>query len=75
MMYEWAKSSIKLPPPEERVKVTPPDFAAISSMNSEGRQSKVMLTWLGHAAILMSYPGLNVLLDPCFSDRYRSVDI
>ncbi|KAI9345225.1 beta-lactamase superfamily domain-containing protein [Obelidium mucronatum] len=29
----------------------------------------MLLTWLGHAAFLLTLPGARVLLDPCLSDR------
>ncbi|KAJ3043750.1 hypothetical protein HDV00_004156 [Rhizophlyctis rosea] len=74
VLYEWDRSGSKPPPKDQRVQVSTPDFARIKRMNDgEEKDAKALLTWLGHAAILMSYPRVNVLFDPCFSERCSPV--
>ncbi|KAJ3070007.1 hypothetical protein HDU98_006938 [Podochytrium sp. JEL0797] len=45
--------------------VRPVDFDALSNVSNDG----MALTWLGHAAFLLTLPGATILLDPCLSDR------
>ncbi|KAJ3295589.1 hypothetical protein HK104_002493 [Borealophlyctis nickersoniae] len=74
VLLEWDRSGSAPPPKDQRLKVEAPDMGRIISVN-EGKEegTRGLLTWLGHAALLMSYPGLNVLFDPCFSNRCSPV--
>ncbi|KAI8853106.1 beta-lactamase superfamily domain-containing protein [Chytridium lagenaria] len=74
-------SQSKLPSVKEQVKVKPPDndglgtFLATGAYNPSSTSSKsgkppsLVATWLGHAAVMVTAPGVNVLFDPCWSDR------
>ncbi|KAJ3318375.1 hypothetical protein HDU76_000848 [Blyttiomyces sp. JEL0837] len=67
------------PPLNERVPVRFPDLDRIlahrnglpltSTSASTNSTHSMLLTWLGHAAFLLTFRGINVLLDPCLSDR------
>jgi N-acyl-phosphatidylethanolamine-hydrolysing phospholipase D len=63
----------KLLPGTPGVAVVPIDFNRIQTFNQGHTDSSFLLTWLGHAAFLLSSSGMNILLDPCFSDRCSPV--
>ncbi|KXS12909.1 Metallo-hydrolase/oxidoreductase [Gonapodya prolifera JEL478] len=63
------------PPPEERVPVIKPSFADIASFHDRAKKgdAKVRATWLGHACLFVQVGGVNVLADPCCSERCSPV--
>ncbi|KAI8994300.1 beta-lactamase superfamily domain-containing protein [Gaertneriomyces semiglobifer] len=78
LLREFDRKRSAPPPVAERVPVHPPDFEAMEKMNNgelvkDGTMVGMMATWLGHAAVLVSLPKINVLFDPCFSDRCSPV--
>ncbi|SPQ99824.1 unnamed protein product (mitochondrion) [Plasmodiophora brassicae] len=65
---DWKRATP--PPPAELVKVVAPDWARISA----DKPATMLLTWMGHAAMLLSLPsGQRILFDPCWSDRCSPV--
>ncbi|ORY29912.1 Metallo-hydrolase/oxidoreductase [Rhizoclosmatium globosum] len=72
LMARWNRKTDPQASTEEGIpKLRPVDFEALakSSANANG----MALTWLGHAAFLLTLPGANILLDPCLSDRCSPV--
>lgn len=71
-VFKWQLSRKKGPKepsaPAETVEI---DWEKIQRLyNGEASPStKFSLTWLGHAAFLMTAPGVRILFDPCLSDR------
>ncbi|KAI8910343.1 beta-lactamase superfamily domain-containing protein [Gorgonomyces haynaldii] len=61
----------KPPVVSETPKVIPPQLEEIKAFfeNKIAPERKMMLTWLGHAAFLLTFPGFHVLFDPCLSER------
>jgi N-acyl-phosphatidylethanolamine-hydrolysing phospholipase D len=58
-------------PPQQLTPVTPPDLKFVSANN--GRAQEPAITWIGHATMLVQIGGLNLLLDPMFSERASPV--
>ncbi|MDB5966267.1 MAG: fold metallo-hydrolase [Polaromonas sp.] len=60
-----------VPKPAERpTPQQPPDLAAIQAYAGPGTTPKApLITWVGHATMLVQAGGLNVLTDPVFSER------
>ncbi|KAJ3414793.1 hypothetical protein HDV05_006040 [Chytridiales sp. JEL 0842] len=79
-LFEWDFKRSRPPPEEERCKVRTPDTTSLNAFLSPSTSStttavfnpshRLALTWLGHACTLVtSKNNLNVLFDPCWSDR------
>ncbi len=55
-------------PPEQPIVGVPPDLAFIHANRTEPA-----LTWIGHSSLLLQMDGVNMLIDPVFSDRASPV--
>ncbi len=54
----------------------PLDLKSIQGLydqDSVTKNTPLKFSWLGHAAVLITAPGLNILFDPCLSDRCSPV--
>ncbi|KAJ3073550.1 hypothetical protein HDU98_001290, partial [Podochytrium sp. JEL0797] len=60
-----------IPPVQARVPTRPIDWDRIAASynSSTNHEHELSLTWLSHAAFLLTMPGARILLDPCLSDR------
>ena len=66
--WEQLKHGVPKPPPGGwKIPVTKTDAAALNA--SEGPS----MTWIGHASVLFQLAGMNVLVDPHFSERASPV--
>jgi hypothetical protein len=55
---EWDYKRSKPPPEADRVAVVKPDFDMLRHLNESDDSSAMALTWLGHAAMLVSTNGM-----------------
>lgn len=62
----WTKATVV--EPEFKPEVLPTDVAYL-----QGNQSENTLTWIGHSSTLLQIQGVNILMDPVFSDRVSPV--
>lgn len=65
-------------PPDAPVPTAQPDLAAIAAYKTDfarNPQQGAVVTWLGHASVLVQAGGLNVLTDPVFSNRASPVQL
>ncbi|CAN5369554.1 MBL fold metallo-hydrolase [soil metagenome] len=56
-------------PPQTAPATVAPDLAFVSANAAAGMQMVPAVTFIGHASVLAQQGGLNVLLDPVFSER------
>ncbi|KAJ3272134.1 hypothetical protein HDV01_005899 [Terramyces sp. JEL0728] len=68
-MFGSVMSTTPKPTANELPKVIDVDFKKIKAINDGEARETMMATWLGHAAVLLSVKGSNVLFDPCLSER------
>jgi N-acyl-phosphatidylethanolamine-hydrolysing phospholipase D len=57
------------PPPREPTPVVKPDLGFIQANAVAGAAMQPALTWIGHSTMLVQLGGLNLLVDPIFSER------
>jgi N-acyl-phosphatidylethanolamine-hydrolysing phospholipase D len=66
--YEAWRAGVPKPPQQATPRV-PADLRFIHDNARAGRAMEPALTWIGHASVLAQIGGINVLLDPIFSER------
>ncbi|TPX33757.1 hypothetical protein SmJEL517_g03453 [Synchytrium microbalum] len=69
VLWNWERERSKPPPESERLAVRKPDFEKIQQFYHGKIQGNFLLTWIGHAAMLITVPRMHILFDPCLSDR------
>ncbi|MEO8079164.1 MAG: MBL fold metallo-hydrolase [Caldimonas sp.] len=57
------------PPPRAPTPRVAPDLAFLRANATAGKAMTPALTWIGHASVLAQIGGLNLLIDPVFSER------
>jgi N-acyl-phosphatidylethanolamine-hydrolysing phospholipase D len=72
LRWQWERVRNGLPkPPEQLTPVVAPDLKFVSANN--GKTQEPAITWIGHSTMLVQMGGLNLLLDPVFSERASPV--
>jgi len=71
-LWQWKMESARagLPPmPQAPTPALAPDLAFLAENARAGERMTPAITWIGHASALAQFSGLNVLVDPVFSER------
>lgn len=71
-LWQWKLESARagLPPlPQTPTPVREPDLAFLTENARAGEKMVPTITWIGHATALAQFSGLNILVDPVFSER------
>jgi N-acyl-phosphatidylethanolamine-hydrolysing phospholipase D len=72
LKWIWQRHRDGLPkPPQQQTPVVDADIAFVKA--NIGKQQVPAITWIGHATMLVQMGGLNILLDPVFSERVSPV--
>nr|WP_315479431.1 MBL fold metallo-hydrolase [uncultured Rhodoferax sp.] len=72
LKWMWQRQRDGLPkPPQQQTPVVSPDIEFVHA--NKGKSQVPAITWIGHATMLVQMGGLNILLDPVFSDRVSPV--
>ncbi|OYT90625.1 MAG: MBL fold metallo-hydrolase [Burkholderiales bacterium PBB3] len=72
LRWMWQRQRDGLPkPPQQPTPVVAPELAFVHA--NVGKTQEPAITWIGHATMLVQMGGLNILLDPVFSDRVSPV--
>ncbi len=72
LKWMWQRQRDGLPkPPQQQTPVVSPDIEFVHA--NKGKSQVPAITWIGHATMLIQMGGLNILLDPVFSDRVSPV--
>jgi len=72
LKWMWQRQRAGLPkPPQQQTAIVSPDMAFVTA--NHGKAQEPAITWIGHATMLVQMGGLNVLLDPVFSERASPV--
>lgn len=61
------------PPPQTPTPTVAPDLAFVQANARAGTAMVPAVTWIGHASALLQVAGLNLLVDPVFSERASPV--
>ena len=72
LRWVWQRQRDGLPkPPQRQTPVVSPDMEFVHA--NTGQSQAPAITWIGHATMLVQMGGLNILLDPVFSERVSPV--
>ncbi|WP_234413760.1 MBL fold metallo-hydrolase [Ideonella sp. A 288] len=76
LRWRWNAVRQGLPrPPQQATPTVAPDLEFIARNARAGEAMVPSATWIGHASTLVQAGGLNILLDPIFSERASPVSI
>lgn len=72
LKWMWQRQRDGLPkPPQQQTPVVTPEVEFVHT--NKGKSQVPAITWIGHATMLVQMGGLNILLDPVFSERASPV--
>ncbi len=74
LQWQWDAARNGRPaPPAAPIPTVAPDLDFVQRNARAGAAMEPAATWIGHATVLLQVAGLNVLLDPVFSERASPV--